>query len=256
MAYRDDSRGYRNTSLALGSFVLMFVLMIFVRPVIDDWLNRAALTTETGAKTSLTSDPLIGPMMVTIRDRFPEDFTRIITNVNAEVGAIGEVGVGAGLVRDIDAIVVRDQHWMKRAPGTALAAVRDSELAVLLRLQRTNPTICADFGETGTTKQRLSPETGGLMLTLREKILLAIAAGRDTPVAERRPTPAAIAAAQARLRETLSTAVQSSQARELLTGERTPERALPMHRCELQVALRYALTSVGAETADLLMTAP
>ncbi len=256
MGYRDESQGYRAPSLAVGSFLLIFALWHFGKPVIGQWLATAALATEIGAKDVLLRDPVVGPVMTTLRDRFPDDFQKLIASVNAGSGKFDLAATGRTVVQQIDAVIARDNPLLTRAPAPTLAAIRQSELAIMQRLQRTNPTICAEIGETGTTARPLSPHTSQMLFAHRDVVLRAIAAGRDTPVAARIATPKAVTAAQGQLHAPLLSAITSVQARELLNGERTADQALPIHRCELQVALRVALNNLPPDTADLLMIAP
>ncbi len=254
MGYQDESKGYRGSTLAVGAMLPILIGVFFLRPVVTGWLNDASMTTEIGATSALTNDPLLGPLMTTLKQDFPNDYPAVIRDFSAAMATDKATAVKA-LFGRIDTIVQRDQSLLVRAPAARLRSMRESDIAIFQRLEQTNPTICAEMGETGGTTKPLSPQTAALLIDHRVRTLQAIAAGRDTPV-ERRHDPKTLAVARSQLAATIPGALRTSQAREILAGERTADQALPIHRCELQVAAGIALNSIPADSADLLMTAP
>lgn len=256
MSYSDDTRGYRGPKLAIGGVLVTLLLGFVAKPLIVGLVERVQLSTDTGARSLLLHDPAAGPIMGTLRDHFPADFERIVQSVNVAARKVDTAAIGDAVWPQVRAIVERDRHFLTSAPAPTLAAIRKRELAVLDRLASTNPTICAEFVESGRTDQLLSNETAVLMLGFNRAILEAIAAGRDTPVAARTPTPAVFAAAQRELRDVLAAVTTSPQASEILSGQRTPQQALPEHRCEAGRAVRFALDYMPSASADLLLTAP
>lgn len=249
MGYREG--GYQGPALKIGGLVLAGLLAKVAWPAIAPLLGQQTMFAELSAADTADRRVRQDPIGAILKQRFPDDYRLLLTELQASASAHDEAGVRRAFATTMNRIAQRDGKHLTQASHESLDRLAAARSAVVAALEM-RPRQCARFGAGTLDLDEVSPETHALVAAVATARLRAIAEGRDRP-AGRSPVPDDATAES--FVAALNGVPAPLEARQLLVGERRADQATDRANCAAERLLFDTVRRMPPESGDRILAA-